>query len=747
MALNPSPQRQSVVTFPTPNVNDILFFETVDAERIGTDVPEYGTKHPDYQKWPNHRLVHVETADDQTRYYRFYYAADNIEQDDDNWSYTEADIGGTKFDAVSREYVIRRSEFDPETPVMGTAMPDIPSGKFNGTYVLAVRKQIPINDKILNGLYVIEQRTYVKKVPLTRFDFDEFFKTTNETKQILYYRGETPSGASGAIENLDPNNDYWGMNLGIVRTVQQLSDNWFAVTEQEVVKCEPKEFGADLQTEARNSILEAIDGKTTADLNLFSTYQAGGSGSGGIPNLVRNANCWAHNLKGITGFVAWNSRVGQQKQLGGVAITPRHILYTNHAQYYDGRLEWDDIPPDFETGDTVYFCSRTGEIYSRRIVCAQANPKASSLSWDYCVALLDYDLPPAIEVVKVLPKDGYQYFQTDEFIQTDEFNYKEEWSTPTTAAEEVLVLTTDQDENAHIRKIKTLSFGTFDYNNPDSDTYYRQFTLSPATNYTAWQEDIVGGDSGSLACMVVDGECVLLGLLSNYENQNASEPRGAFFGAPNNFKDLNDLITSVDVEYAALTSAQSTLTDYVSAGYQLKPIDLSLAYNSYRPEEGVGETFAPNACARLRYETVVTYAFPPILNRVEFDVWNKRTGASETYPRVLYTKGAFSGPCRAVVDISWSPDQPAGIATRDKPEPETIQIQNPLFSLSIPPTLHGAVNFRVSVNDDETWENTGATYTKAATNVTTWKSHIISSEVKPFRGGWLMETVTVHPPS
>ena len=69
MALNPSPQRQSVVTFPTPNVNDILFFETVDAERVGPDVPKYGSSHPDYKKWPNHRLVHIEAADDQTRYY------------------------------------------------------------------------------------------------------------------------------------------------------------------------------------------------------------------------------------------------------------------------------------------------------------------------------------------------------------------------------------------------------------------------------------------------------------------------------------------------------------------------------------------------------------------------------------------------------------------------------------------------------------------------------------------------------
>ena len=253
MALNPSPQRQSVVTFPTPNVNDILFFESVDAERVGTDIPEYGSKHPDSKKWPNHRLVHVEAADpkQQTRYYRYYYAADQQDQDNDNWSHTEADIGGTKFDAVARDYVIRRSEFNPELPAMGATMPNVPVDKFPSSarvnelnqprtddYVLAQRKQIPINDKVLNGLYVIEQRVYVKKVPMYRLDYDEYFSKTNYTKQTLMYATEVPHGESSTISTLAkaPNDDYWQLSeYGILRTVQQLSDNWYAVTKQQVV--------------------------------------------------------------------------------------------------------------------------------------------------------------------------------------------------------------------------------------------------------------------------------------------------------------------------------------------------------------------------------------------------------------------------------------------------------------------------------------------------------------------------------
>ena len=730
MALNPSPQRQSVVTFPTPNVNDILFFESVDAERVGTDIPEYGSKHPDYKKWPDHRLVHVEAADDQSRYYRYYYAADQLDQDNDNWSYSEADIGGTKFDAVSRDYVIRRSEFNPELPAMGGDMPNVPAGKFPETtdekYVLAERKQVPLNDKILNGLYVVEQRVYVKKVPLSRLDFDEFFKTTNETKQILYYRGETPDGASGAIETLDSDNDYWGMDSGTIRTVQQLSDNWFAVTEQEVVKCPADGIRTDLQGKARQSITSAVNGlsQSPTTQKLFSTYTSETS-------LERNTSCWAHNLKGVTGFVAWNSRtvsgvVG--KQLGGVAVTPRHLYFSAHAPYL--------------VGDIVYFCSKNNEVYPRVIkgvklneqyvAAAQSNPE--TFDFDYGIALLDKDLPSSIDIVKVLPKNGYQYFQKDEFSGF-------EWESPS-ASEEVLVLTTDQDENAHIRKLNKLQFGTFDYSNP-TPTTHRAYKLRPASSYEAWDEDIVDGDSGSISSLVVGDECVLLGVITGHPTNNADKPEGAFVSAPVNYEAINQLIKDVDVAYAALTAADDNLDNYYSDGYQLQPIDLIFDYTSYRPEEGVQTT----GCAKLRYETVVNYAFPPILQDVQFDVWNLRSGGARTYPRVLYSKGSFRGPCRAVVDISWSTTQPVGLVADEKPAPEPISIQNPLFTLSIPPTLHEAVYFTVSINNDETWNNTGAVYNKNATNVTSWEPHIISSEVKPFRGGWLMETVTVYPPS
>jgi hypothetical protein len=278
---------------------------------------------------------------------------------------------------------------------MGAAMPDVPAGKFTGTHVLAQRKQIPINDKILNGLYVIEQRVYVKKVPLYRLDYDEFFSKTNYTKQTLYHKGEAVGGSTIEVLAIDPDNAYWQLGSdGILRTLQQLSDNWYAVTEQQVV-------------------------------------------------------------------------------------------------------------------------------------------------------------------------------------------------------------------------------------NTDS-----------------------GGGSFS-------------------------------------------------------------------------------------------------------YDTSVNYSFPPVLQDIDFDLWERRSGAKTYSPRVKYSKGAYRGPCKAEVAVVWSASKPTATIVPSPPQPEPIAVSTPYFSLSVKETLHDVVNVSVSNGtEDEKYVYTAGTYTFQATNLIDWpNSLVVSSTVKKFRGGWLKETVTVYAPT
>lgn len=237
--MNPTPQRQRVVVFPTPNVRDLLFYELVDNHRVGeTNVPEYGTAHPDTQKWPNHRLVHIKAADEEGKVWRYYYASDQLEQDDDNWEHTQADIGGTKFDAVARNYVIRRSEYNPEVPAQGAAMPDVPASKFTGSYVLAERSQRLINDEVLNGLYVVERRVYVEKTQLVGIMVNEIDNESRQATLNYYYRGEIVTGVT-TVEDLfnDPSNAYWDAYTVVVggkatyyrREGKQRSSNWFTI--------------------------------------------------------------------------------------------------------------------------------------------------------------------------------------------------------------------------------------------------------------------------------------------------------------------------------------------------------------------------------------------------------------------------------------------------------------------------------------------------------------------------------------
>jgi len=261
---NPAPQRQRNITFPVPTVGDFIFYETVDSEQLagsGTAVAAYGTSHPDNIKWPLHRLVHVAAADDQNLFYRYYYAADQLNQDDDNWNYAQADIGGTKFDSVSRNYITRRSEFVPDSVLMGALMADVPVGKFTNTpYVLAERQQRQTGDPIIDGLYILELRTYVKKTKSTSLSFDELSQRLLKEVTTLHYRGEEISAyteKSGlttltAVELLfnDPANAHWQIavlsSTGSPITTQtvgyahvkegtQLTSNWFAITTKQVV--------------------------------------------------------------------------------------------------------------------------------------------------------------------------------------------------------------------------------------------------------------------------------------------------------------------------------------------------------------------------------------------------------------------------------------------------------------------------------------------------------------------------------
>jgi hypothetical protein len=161
-----APYRQDRKVFPTPIVGDVLFSEIRDGNR--TNLPEYGTPHPNTTKWPNHKLVFIKPVDiERNEIFEFFYAADRENQDLYNFSVGYRNIignvGGREFRVVQRSYVTPRDEFEPLDIAFGTPMPNIPEGKFEGVdYIFFDRQQQRIEQQELDSLYVAEVHTYVE---------------------------------------------------------------------------------------------------------------------------------------------------------------------------------------------------------------------------------------------------------------------------------------------------------------------------------------------------------------------------------------------------------------------------------------------------------------------------------------------------------------------------------------------------------------------------------------------------------
>lgn len=242
MPLPLAPFRQDFKILVTPLVGDVLFYELRDCGR--TEFPEYGTPHPNTKKWPDHKLVYIEEGQtDREGVFRFYYAADRESQDLYNFEFSQADIGGTNYDAVARTYVVPRDEFNEETAVMSSPMPNTPAGKFAADeYILAQREQKRIGQKELDALYIAETRVYIKRVTLTQIDYDEQFGEPMSTVQKLWYKDEVVDGLN--TENprtaaelfADPTDSFWGLQAnGYMREGRQLTANWYAITERKII--------------------------------------------------------------------------------------------------------------------------------------------------------------------------------------------------------------------------------------------------------------------------------------------------------------------------------------------------------------------------------------------------------------------------------------------------------------------------------------------------------------------------------
>ena len=234
---------------------DVGTLTTSSTSRVYKNHPSYGTSHPDTENFYRHKLCHVKQADAEGLFFEYYYAAAREFQDDYNFEFSQADLGGNEYDTVIRTYVNLRSDFlDTDTEYQaGDPMPDVPSSQFGDTYILMTRQQKRIGDTELDGLFVVEQRVYFKYEDKVSFTTDAEFNDELKTTEILAYVGKTSVPTkSGDVtwstaEAVDRTN--WGIKVvGTTNDteqnnsdgaynyeVQRLSNDWWKITEQQIV--------------------------------------------------------------------------------------------------------------------------------------------------------------------------------------------------------------------------------------------------------------------------------------------------------------------------------------------------------------------------------------------------------------------------------------------------------------------------------------------------------------------------------
>ena len=201
-----APYRQDRRIYPTPIIGDVLFSEVRDCTR--SEIPEYGTPHPNPKKWPDHKLVFVKPVDiERDGIFEFFYAAERENQDLYNFSSGYRNVvgnaGGREFRVVQRSYVTLRDKFQPMDIEFAAPMMNVPEGKFDDVeYVFFDRQQQPIQEQELNALFVAEVHTYIEKAFLD----DKLSYTVQRTDplpekfQILVPEQVTEELVEGSVE-------------------------------------------------------------------------------------------------------------------------------------------------------------------------------------------------------------------------------------------------------------------------------------------------------------------------------------------------------------------------------------------------------------------------------------------------------------------------------------------------------------------------------------------------------------------
>jgi hypothetical protein len=263
-----------------------------------------------------------------------------------------------------------------------------------------------------------------------------------------------------------------------------------------------------LAKNASDNIDNAISGKTPSTSKpIFSTQNHS------TATYVRNTDCWA-NIWDLTPISPWNSTGANTR--AGTLISPRHIIFAAHYQ--------------INNGATVRFIDANNNVVTRTMTNKLTHPNYSPYYPDITIGVLDSDVPNTIGFVKILPQNWATY------LPSLSNSYR------------IPALVLDQEEKALISELKNLS-------NLASFLYPIDFgAIGPAAR-VGFYENIIEGDSGNPAFLIINGTLVILTVWTY---------GGAGTGT-------NILQQKTDI---------NTMMNTLGGGYSLTEVDLS-GFNTY----------------------------------------------------------------------------------------------------------------------------------------------------------------------
>lgn len=154
-----------------------------------------------------------------------------------NWEFSTCDMGGTRFPSVTRTVVLLASAVAHDTPAKGSAMPHVTDDLFTSKGYILVDRQVMRSGMELEPTFRVERRNYMVKSAIKNLGVDSLNGRMLTSTTTLYYSTEIVTGATTAAELFaDSANAYWGLQAtGVQRSGQQLSCEWYAITEETVV--------------------------------------------------------------------------------------------------------------------------------------------------------------------------------------------------------------------------------------------------------------------------------------------------------------------------------------------------------------------------------------------------------------------------------------------------------------------------------------------------------------------------------